>query len=103
MGRFRVGFYSTNAWDVLRRAALRRDRYTCQHCGVLCLGKKRKCPSPHVDHILPIRDRPDLELTLSNLQVLCASCHFEVEAVEPDIDLSVESKTLRGQYGSEIY
>ena len=33
----------------------------------------------------------------------CETCHFEVEAVDPDIDLSVESKTLRGQYGSEIY
>ena len=78
MGRFKVGFYSTDAWEVLRKAALQRDRYTCQHCGVLCAGKKRNGRSPHVDHIEPRRDRPDLELTLSNVRVLCASCHSKV-------------------------
>ena len=28
-----------------------------------------------VDHILPLRERPDLAYVLSNLQGLCSSCH----------------------------
>jgi 5-methylcytosine-specific restriction protein A len=32
-------------------------------------------PAEVVDHILPIVDRPDLRLTVSNLQSLCGPCH----------------------------
>lgn len=32
-------------------------------------------PADVVDHIIPVRDRPDLRLTWSNLQSLCAACH----------------------------
>lgn len=28
-----------------------------------------------VDHIIPIKDRPDLRLDMDNLQSLCKSCH----------------------------
>lgn len=28
-----------------------------------------------VDHIIPIRQRPDLRLVAANLQALCSSCH----------------------------
>jgi 5-methylcytosine-specific restriction enzyme A len=32
-------------------------------------------PATLVDHIIPIRERPDLRLTRSNLQPLCRACH----------------------------
>ena len=35
-----------------------------------------------VDHVIPIRARPDLRLTLSNLQALCKPCHDRKTALE---------------------
>ena len=62
-------------WKAARLLALRRDNWTCVLCEVKCLGKARGRPSPQVDHIEPITERPDLKLTLSNLRTLCPSCH----------------------------
>lgn len=36
----------------------------------------------HVDHILPIKERPDLQYDESNFQVLCLSCHTEKTLAE---------------------
>ena len=68
-------FYMSNEWKALRLQALRRDRYICQHCGAKCLGKAKGMPSPQVDHIKTIRERPDLKLSLGNVRTLCHSCH----------------------------
>lgn len=68
-------FYLEQKWKRVRLEALRRDRYICQLCGAKCLGKKRGKPSPEVDHIQPVKDRPDLAYELSNLRTLCKSCH----------------------------
>ena len=57
----------SSRWRVLRMQALRRDDFNCVSCG-----------SVHrlqVDHIEPVRDRPELAWDLDNLQTLCASCH----------------------------
>jgi len=71
-------FYLTRAWESVRLQALRRDDYTCQKCGVKCLGKKRKAPSPNVDHIIPRKQDPRLALELSNLRTLCGPCHSKI-------------------------
>lgn len=68
-------FYSSSEWQQLRHKRLKYDRYICNHCGVKCLGKKRGQPSPHVDHVIDRKDRPDLQLDIDNLQTLCDSCH----------------------------
>jgi len=47
--------------------ALRRDGFCCVQCGV----RSRL----EVDHIRPVREAPELAFDLTNLQVLCASCH----------------------------
>ena len=73
-------FYVSPVWQELRLKALRRDGYICNHCGVKCLGKAKGKPSPHVDHIEPIRTAPGKKLLLSNLRVLCHSCHSKVTA-----------------------
>lgn len=66
--------YNSKDWEKLRKQALVRDGYLCQFCGALCLGKKRNGISPTVDHIQPVKDRPDLAYDLGNLRVLCKSC-----------------------------
>jgi len=39
-------------------------------------------PTEHIDHIIPIRDRPDLRLKRPNLQGLCKKHHGEKTARE---------------------
>lgn len=61
-------------WKALRPQALERDGWRC----VLC-GERRGL---EVDHVLPVRDRPDLSFTLSNLQCLCGRCHARKTRIE---------------------
>ena len=70
-------FYRTAAWESLRKAALRRDKWRCQICGVGIRGKKVGQSRPIVDHIEP-RPRGVQTVTnadvLPNLQCLCLPC-----------------------------
>ena len=52
-------------WQALRRLWLEANPMC-----VLC-GK----PAKHVDHVLSIKQRPDLRLDPANLRSLCHSCH----------------------------
>ena len=61
-------------WKFLRLQALERDDWQCVQCGA---RKGLEC-----DHIEPVRDRPDLAYTLSNLQILCGSCHARKTRIE---------------------
>ena len=56
----------------LRQAVLRRDSYTCKHCG----RSPRKDPNVtlHVDHILPVSKGGTNDM--SNLQTLCSECNL---------------------------
>ena len=75
-------FYLTKAWEQVRHQALKRDNYTCEKCGVKCLGKKRGAPAPNVDHIVPRKKDPSRELDLSNLRTLCRACHSRITAAD---------------------
>ncbi len=68
-------FYLSKQWKKVRLDVIRRDKWRCQQCNVLCLGKKRDKPTAHVDHLVARKDRPDLALSMNNLQTLCAPCH----------------------------
>lgn len=68
----RQDFYRSRAWRQLRYQALRRDGGRCACCG----RTRAHGVVIHVDHIEPRSKRPDLELTLSNLQVLCDACNL---------------------------
>jgi 5-methylcytosine-specific restriction protein A len=57
----------TMRWKALRLKALERDGWKCVQC-----PERRGL---EVDHVLPVRDRPDLAWTLDNLQCLCGRCH----------------------------
>ena len=72
------GFYQSTGWRQLRLKALRRDGYTCRMCGAGIHGKGKA----HVDHIESRRARPDLALSLSNVQCLCESCHNRTKQVQ---------------------
>mgnify|MGYP001060250354 CR=1 FL=1 len=61
-------------WKALRMQALERDEWQCVECGT-----RRGL---EVDHILPVRDRPNLSYTLSNLQCLCGRCHARKTRLE---------------------
>lgn len=64
-------------WAALRMQALERDGWQCVQCG----ARKRL----EVDHVEPVRDRPELSFALSNLQVLCLRCHARKTAIETGI------------------
>jgi len=59
---------------VLRMAVLERDGYRCRSCGAR--GRLE------VDHVEPVRTRPDRAYDPSNLQSLCARCHTRKTRIE---------------------
>jgi len=61
-------------WKALRMQALERDHWKCVQCGT-----RRRL---EVDHIEPVRKRPDLAYSLGNLQVLCGRCHARKTRIE---------------------
>lgn len=65
-------FYASREWRVLRYRALKLHGACCQCCGASAKDGKVM----HVDHIKPRSKYPELELVLSNLQVLCEDCNL---------------------------
>lgn len=61
-------------WKALRMQALERDGWQCVRCGT----RHRL----EIDHIEPVKDRPDLAYSLSNLQCLCGRCHGRKTRIE---------------------
>lgn len=66
-------FFASSAWKSLRYKALELNGGVCQ-----CCGRSRKVHGVvlHVDHIKPRSKFPELQLELSNLQVLCEDCNM---------------------------
>ena len=58
----------------MRRQALERDNYRCQHCG-------KAAGRFEVDHILPIAKGGD-PYELANTQTLCRPCHFRKSVLD---------------------
>lgn len=65
-------FYDSDEWKEVRYKALKLHGGCCQCCGV----RASERIVLHVDHIKPRSKYPELELQLSNLQVLCADCNL---------------------------
>ena len=59
-------FYNTKEWKELRYRALMLNDGRCECCGAKDMLR--------VDHVKPRARYPELELKLSNLQVLCKLC-----------------------------
>ena len=67
-GPRRQQFYRSLEWREFRQRALELLPPACVGCG-------RTDVAVELDHIIPVRLRPDLALDLSNVQRLCKSCH----------------------------
>lgn len=63
-------FYKTKDWHRIRTKALFAAHFKCAFCEKNVRGKGKS----RVDHIIPRKEAPELELELSNLRVLCPSC-----------------------------
>lgn len=53
-------------WRALRKTILARDGYVCTYCGQ---------DADTVDHVLPIKDHPDLAMSPDNLRSACKRCN----------------------------
>lgn len=71
--RSEVGFYSTPEWRELRVEVLEIYGCSCMMCGQ---SPKDHGVVIHVDHIKPVSRHPQLALTFSNMQILCADCNI---------------------------
>lgn len=67
-------FYHSPEWRNFRRYALATLGRRCVDCG--CTDRIQ------LDHILPVKDRPDLALEITNVAPRCASCHSRRTAME---------------------
>ena len=64
-------FYESREWRELRYEALKKYGRKC-----LCCGQQPPEVILHVDHIKPRSKFPELELEISNLQILCKDCNL---------------------------
>lgn len=67
------GFYLSDDWRKLRYKALQVTGAICQCCGATAITSGRPL---HVDHVKPRSKYPELQLEISNLQVLCEDCNL---------------------------
>ena len=65
-------FYASRDWRELRYLALKNTDGRCMCCG----ASQKDGIQLHVDHIKPRSKYPELQLSLSNLQVLCQDCNL---------------------------
>jgi 5-methylcytosine-specific restriction endonuclease McrA len=65
-------FFPSREWQTLRYQALVKHGGKCQCCGAGREDGKKL----HVDHVKPRSKFPELQLELSNLQVLCEDCNL---------------------------
>ena len=63
-------FYQSPEWRKLRGEAIQVLGKRCVSCG--------STDHIHIDHVIPISERPDLALELRNLRPLCQCCHNRV-------------------------
>ena len=74
-------YFEENIWSVFKKKVLKRDKYTCQECGI-----KLKFPKPleqekwlEVHHIFPICEGGE-EFDMENCITLCVDCHKKKRA-----------------------
>jgi hypothetical protein len=76
-------------WESQRIAAYARDAYTCQKCGVKCIGRRDMTDENaakliQCHHIVYWSDRQDN--SLENLTTLCVSCHAKIHFGSADLN-----------------
>lgn len=71
-------FYSSEEWRKTAERARIEQHNECQRCK----AKGRYSPCEIVHHKMYVKNRPELALTLTNLECLCRDCHEEEHAGE---------------------
>lgn len=66
---------ATKRWQVLRQQILERDGWACVDCGQT-RGRLE------IDHIQPVRSRPDLAFDPANCATRCSPCHTRKTRIE---------------------
>jgi len=69
------GWYKSKRWAELRQQVLDRDFYTCQHTGVLLVGKAPAPDSPVVHHKTPHKGDEQLFWDINNLEAVSKEWH----------------------------
>ena len=69
------GWYKSARWQALRQQVLVRDLYTCQHTGVMLIGKAPEPNSPVVHHKVPHRGDEQLFWDIDNLELVSKEWH----------------------------
>lgn len=70
--RFKTGGRKEEGYNKWRNDCMKRDNFTCQHCG----STENLC----VHHIKPYKSFPELRTDASNGITLCQECHKEAHA-----------------------
>ena len=70
-------FYHTKAWRDVRRQRLLLDHGMCAECMAEVERGERMKPlrATMVHHVLPVSERPDLALDITNMRSLCELHH----------------------------
>lgn len=85
----RVVFYSSHEWKVVCSEVWKRDKATCQRCG---LRKEDSEDVPfHIHHRVSFQNK-GLRVSLSNLVLLCEICHLFIHS----------NKNINKEYIEEI-
>lgn len=73
--RFSRPVLKTRRWKVLRQLILERDGWACVDCGT-------RRGRLEIDHVQPVRTRPDLAFDPANLAARCPACHARKTRIE---------------------
>lgn len=68
-------WYKSKRWQDLRDQVLVRDLYTCQHTGVLLVGKAPAGDSPVAHHKVPHKGDESLFWDIDNLEAVSKEWH----------------------------
>lgn len=68
-------WYKTARWQKLRQEVLKRDKWTCQRTGQLCIGKSNEPNAAVVNHKTPHRGDETLFWDINNLEVVTKAVH----------------------------
>lgn len=84
-------FYKSKSWEGTRRAYFQHAGGLCERC----LERGKVTPGRIVHHKIKLTrsnvSDPNISLSFDNLQLLCAACHAEVHAADPDQGYSFDA------------
>ncbi len=84
-----IPFYKSKQWRTLRAKALKRDHYEC----VLCKAEGKYHRAQNVHHIQEVKARPDLALSLENIECICIRHHNAIhDRYQPVVHVKPEDR-----------